>query len=199
MAVTWNPAMRRGEHLDDEPRLMALALADPAAFAPLYERYFPRIYAYCLRRAGSPEDAEDLASLVFTRALGGLASYRGGSVAAWLFQIAHNTVANHYRSRQAAATPAPAALPTPHRAAVDANGPLAQVLRAEDRRRIVRLVSALPEAQQELLWLTVSGGLTAKEVGKIVGKSEGAVWVALHRIMKRLRAAYQREERWEER
>ena len=86
---------------------MQMAQRDPALFAPLYERYFQRVYAYCLRRvgntrAGSAQEAEDLCSQVFTRALAGLKSYRGGIVAAWLFQIAHNVLANHYRGQQIA-------------------------------------------------------------------------------------------------
>src|SRR5690242_143201 len=80
---------------DDEARILQRAQQHPAAFAPLYERYFARIYAYCLRRASSPQEAEDLCSQVFTRALTGLHTYRGGSVPAWLFRIAHNVVANH--------------------------------------------------------------------------------------------------------
>src|SRR5690606_31104714 len=84
----------------DEARLMSLARAHPEAFAPLYERYFPRVYAYCLRRVDDPQEAEDLCSQVFTRALTGLHSYRGGLVSAWLFRIAHTVVVNHYRSRR---------------------------------------------------------------------------------------------------
>src|SRR5258708_4377090 len=86
-----------GDQEDDDQQNMAQARQDVAAFAPLYERYFHRIYAYCRRRVDSPSDAEDLTSLVFTRALVAVRDYRGGSVAAWLFRIAHNTVANHLR------------------------------------------------------------------------------------------------------
>ena len=91
--------------LDDhveEGSILAQARADPARFAPLYERYFARVYHYCLRRVHRPEDAEDLAGLVFIRALAGLREYRGGSFAAWLFRIAHNAAANF------SARPAPA-------------------------------------------------------------------------------------------
>ncbi|MFN8374394.1 MAG: sigma factor [Anaerolineae bacterium] len=85
--------------MDDEVRLMQQAQRNPALFAPLYERYVDRVYAYCRRRAASPQDAEDLCSMVFARALAGLHTYQGGHVAAWLFRIAHNVVVNHYRGR----------------------------------------------------------------------------------------------------
>jgi hypothetical protein len=57
------------------------------------------VYHYCLRRVHRPEDAEDLAGLVFIRALAGLREYRGGSFAAWLFRIAHNAAANGLAAR----------------------------------------------------------------------------------------------------
>src|SRR4051794_31143405 len=83
----------------EEADLLRAARTDASAFAPLYERYFPRIYAYCLRRAGAAM-AEDLSSQIFTRALANLRTYRGGSVGAWLFRIAHNTVVNYLRDRR---------------------------------------------------------------------------------------------------
>jgi len=71
----------RYSSLDEREVTQAIeqALTDPAAFKPIYEEYFPRVYRYCLRRVGRPQEAEDLTSVTFTRALVGLASYRGGS------------------------------------------------------------------------------------------------------------------------
>ncbi len=173
----------------DETAMMARARSDPAAFAPLYERYFARIYRYCLRRTGQPEEAEDLSSVVFTHAIAGRAGYRGGSVAAWLFGIAHNATANHLRARRpqiarGTAEAAIAALPALEEAPPD------YLVRVEERRAIARLIAALPEDQRELLTLRVTGELSAKEIGAVVGKSEGAVRVALHRIMQQLRRRY---------
>jgi len=95
-----NANMRSEAAARDEARIMAAARSDLARFAPLYDHYFPRIYGYCLRRVENEAAAEDLTSTIFTRALTGIQSYRDGSVAAWLFRIAHNAVANHYRARR---------------------------------------------------------------------------------------------------
>src|SRR4051794_2137997 len=51
------------------------ARVDPGAFKIVYERYFDRIYSYCLRRVGQKEDAEDITSVVFVQALKGVSSY----------------------------------------------------------------------------------------------------------------------------
>src|SRR5690349_4481498 len=76
------------------------AQAGPPDFDSLYECYVERIYTYCLRRVGQHQEAEDLTSMVFTRAWASLDAYRGGSETAWLFKIAHNAVANHLRGRK---------------------------------------------------------------------------------------------------
>jgi RNA polymerase sigma-70 factor (ECF subfamily) len=170
----------------DEQRIMARARHDPASFAPLYHLYFPRVYAYCRRRTASAQEAEDLTSQVFTRALAGLEGYRGGAVAAWLFRIARNTVINHYRDRR----PDVALDEAAPDLVDDGPSPPEVVMQAETLDRLRDLVAALPGAQQDLLALKLVGGLTSDAIGDVLGKSPGAVRVALHRIIARLRAAY---------
>ncbi len=165
-----------------EAQLMQAAQTDAAQFAPLYERYFDRVYAYCLRRSASTQEAEDLCSQVFTKALTGLHSYRGGMVAAWLFRIAHNVVVNHYRDRTMTV-------------ALDEfeptdDGLFDQAERAEDRRILGALVADLPSEQRDLLALTVDAGLTSQAAGDILGKSAVAVRVQLHRLLRQLRERY---------
>jgi hypothetical protein len=61
-----------------EVQQMRLAQGNPADFSPIYQAYVQRVYAFCLRRSATPQDAEDLCSQVFVRALKGLSTYRGG-------------------------------------------------------------------------------------------------------------------------
>ncbi len=189
--MTIDPHMQAIDRfLDEDTQLMQRARTDPHAFAPLYEKYFPRIYAYCLRRLGQAEDAEDMTSLVFTQAFSSLTAYRGGSVAAWLFRIAHNAVASHWRSHRSARSLDSHAI----LASLPDERSLEPFTRAETRLEVARLIATLPEKHQELLALTVAGGLSAKEVGQILGKSEGAVWTALHRIVQTLKNAHRQQE-----
>jgi RNA polymerase sigma-70 factor (ECF subfamily) len=171
----------------EDRRIMQAARVDLSQFAPLYDRYFPRIYAYCLRRVESAEAAEDLTSVIFTRALNSIQDFAGGTVAAWLFRIAHNTVANHYRSRRPQLSIEEGDIDLP----ADDAEPIDDLVESEEKRAIGDLVRELPHEQQELLALKITGGLTAEEVGVVLGKSAGAVRIELHRIIKRLRTQYQ--------
>ncbi|MGI8688392.1 MAG: RNA polymerase sigma factor [Thermomicrobiales bacterium] len=189
MNVRWQHA-ETTDSPAEEVRILEQSRHNPAAFAPLYSRYFPRIYGYCLRRLNSSGAAEDATSLVFTRALTGLQHYRGGSVAAWLFQIAHNTVANELRAQRPALSLESTAVAFSREAPSIEEEALTHLIVAEEYQRLAALLSALPNEERELLTLKVVGRLSAKEIGIVVGKREGAVRVALHRLIQRLRTRY---------
>ncbi len=179
------PGLR--ETQPNDANILLAARADLTQFAPLYERYFPRVYAYCLRRVEHAEAAEDLTSLIFTRALTHLHEYRGGSAAAWLFRIAHNAVANHYRDRRAHVSLERSALEL----ADESGAPGEGIEQAEQQQAMRDLMAGLPDDQRELLALKLAGELTAEEIGVVLGKKAGAVRVELHRIIKRLRTQYE--------
>jgi RNA polymerase sigma factor (sigma-70 family) len=81
--------------------LVALAQADPRAFACLYRRFFDQVYWYCFGRLGDAKSAEDATSEVFAKVLAALPRYeaREPSFRAWLFRIAHNVVLDCPRQR----------------------------------------------------------------------------------------------------
>lgn len=86
--------------LRTDAQLLADARRDAAAFAELYDRHVDRIYRYCFARLHARESAEDATATTFFRALSGLASYRGGSVIAWLVVIARNATTDALRGRR---------------------------------------------------------------------------------------------------
>ncbi len=72
---------------------------DPGSVGALYEAFRLSIYRYMFYRTGDAQTADDLTSEVFLRMIRGLAGYRQQEVSfqAWLFQIAHNLLTDHYR------------------------------------------------------------------------------------------------------
>jgi len=166
-----------------EVQLMWQAKTNPAAFAPLYERYVDRIYAFCHSRTNHPQEAEDLCSQVFSRALGALHTYDGGMVSAWLFRIAHNLIIDHYRARRKISSLDGIDLPT--------DDDLLEGIEQHELQDMLRLLlDELPDDKRTLLALSLNRELTSEDVGEIVGKSAGAVRVEVHRIINGLRSRY---------
>ena len=180
-------ASARAKSDRDDAALVQAAREDRSAFGALYQRYVSRIYRYVYSRVGRKADAEDLTARVFTEALEGLEGYREqGTFSAWLFTIAHRRVVDHYR-RERPTRPLEEALDT----VTKGPNPLTEVVREERLEHLARLVKGLDDEKQELLRLRFAGELTYREIGEIVGRSEGAVKMAIHRLLRRL------EEAWE--
>lgn len=172
-----------------EVDIMAQAKHDLTAFAPLYEIYFSKVYHYCLRRVNNAQEAEDLTSHVFSQILRNVSGYQGGSVRAWIFTIAHNTIVNHYRARKTPISLESAEIDL----ADDTYSPSDIIIAHEQSQAIRDIVNTLPDDDRELLSLKINAGLSAEEIGKVLGKKAGTVRVMLHRIIKRLRAVYLEE------
>ena len=95
--------------IDDDAieRLVDAAKAgDPEAFGTLFDHFHEPVYRYIAARVGRPSDAEDLAQLVFVKALEALPRYeaRGVPFGGWLFRLARNVVIDHVRTRREHAT-----------------------------------------------------------------------------------------------
>ncbi|MFN8591048.1 MAG: sigma-70 family RNA polymerase sigma factor [Thermomicrobiales bacterium] len=161
--------------------LVAQALVDARAFGALYDRYVDDIYGYCALRLGSREAAEDATSLIFAKALGSLARLRGPSFRAWLFGIAHHVVMDVYRS----------ARPTLSLdAALHLDDPAASLelaaLDDESTQILVAALASLSPDQRQVIELRLAG-LTTAEISTALARSPGAISVAHHRAVRRLR------------
>jgi RNA polymerase sigma-70 factor (ECF subfamily) len=176
---------------EEDASLVKAARRNPAAFAALYRRYVTPIYRYLYSHVGHAADAEDLTAQVFTEALEGLGRYRErGSFAAWLFTIARRRAADHHRRRQRPYLSLDEALDRPD----EDKSPLAHVVQDETLRRLATLVAQLDKEQQELLRLRFAGGLTYAEISTLTGRSEAAVKMAVHRLLRRLEAEWEKSD-----
>ncbi|MCP9957683.1 sigma-70 family RNA polymerase sigma factor [Streptomyces sudanensis] len=168
---------------------------DEQATHDLLARVHPLALRYCRTRLSRlPGDArhfvEDLAQEVCVAVLMALPRYRdtGRPFEAFVFAIAGHKVADLQRA--AMRHPGSTAVPSdemPERPD-DSLGPEERALLSDDAEWARRLLANLPENQRELLVLRVAVGLTAEETGQVLGMSPGAVRVAQHRALSRLRA-----------
>ena len=172
---------------DEDVDAVRAAQADRAAFDVLYRRYLDRVYGYAFYQLGDHHDAEDATERIFMAALRALPSFReeGATFRAWLFRIAHNTIANAHRSRFRRRTePLPEGL---ERAAPNAD-PARLVVEAEEARRVLHAVAELPDDRRQVVLLRFVDGLSSREIGQVMDRSEGAARVLLHRALRDLAA-----------
>ncbi len=176
--------------VDVEAMVRDARAGDAHALGRLYDTYRDRVARFATGRLGDAEKAEDVTSETFEAVLRNLGSYRAGTdFEAWLFTIAHRRVADHFRrrARRREVELDEAVHPDRHLPAVA--GPEEAVLAAERRAEVAGAFRRLRADQQEVLALRVLGGLSAVQVGEVLGKSEGAVRVAQHRALRSLREA----------
>ncbi|MCL6735524.1 sigma-70 family RNA polymerase sigma factor [Streptomyces neyagawaensis] len=168
---------------------------DEQATHDLLAHVHPLALRYCRTRLSRlPGDArhfvEDLAQEVCVAVLLALPRYKdtGRPFEAFVFAIAGHKVADLQRA--AMRHPGSTAVPSeemPERPD-DSLGPEERALLSSDAEWAKKLLANLPENQRELLLLRIAVGLTAEETGQMLGMSPGAVRVAQHRALSRLRA-----------
>ena len=162
--------------------------ADGRAFGTLYRRYLDRVYGYAFYLLGDHHDAEDVTERTFVNALAAIGTFRddGASFRAWLFRIAHNQVANALRSRGRRSADSLDLVEHPSTVSSD---PAALVGAADEARMLRRALSALSTDRRQVLLLRFVDGLSAREIGAVLGRSEGAVRVLQHRALRELGTA----------
>ncbi len=163
----------------DDDTLVLAARRDPTCFAALYRRYANRVYRYLYGKVGNQAEAEDLTSQVFLEALKALPRYRPqGAIAAWLFTLARRRAIDLHRQDRGQ-------LPVEWLEETAGAEPelLSQTIRAEDLRHLSLLYNRLSEEKQELIRLRYAAGLSYNEIGRILGSSQAAAGMAIHRTL----------------
>jgi RNA polymerase sigma-70 factor, ECF subfamily len=171
------------------------ARGQPAAIESLLQHIRPMVVRYCRARlgriAGHYHVADDVAQEVCIAVLSALPRYRdmGRPFASFVFGIASHKVADAVRSAGRLAIPTEDLPDGPD----DRPGPEETVVAYIEAKRAMALLTRLPVQQRELLVLRIITGLSAEETGNALGMSAGAVRVAQHRALARLRAIAREE------
>lgn len=176
-----------GEHdPHHDAALVARAVAgEPAAFAQIFDRYAPRIHAYCTRMLGEPHTAADATQDTFVAAARRMGQLRDPSkLRPWLYAIARNECTRHGRARDRA-------VPTEDRAMTgldDATGdePARAAEAGEVGELLWQAAAGLDDRDRTLLELQVRHGLEGRELALAAGLPEGQISMATGRLRDRL-------------
>lgn len=157
---------------------------DSERLQSLYEDNLHVIYRFIYSKVGNREEAEDLTSQVFIKAVRGIDSARGSaSIQSWLFQVARTTIADHWRSfYQLRAHSLDDLLEAGWEGPAESQ-PVAVSTTPQDRVR--RLLDQLPEHYRDVLTYRFLLNLSIKETAARMGLSEANVKVLQFRALKK--------------
>jgi RNA polymerase sigma-70 factor, ECF subfamily len=177
-------------HLDRDRSLVEAAQADPARFEPLYRKYVAQVYSYAVYELSDHHEAEDATERTFLAALRTLPRFEeraqpadgegASTFKVWLFQIARNVVAERRRTRRRRPE-------TSLDAVAGSAAPLdleAAVVRRDESAAAWRAVDRLTGDRRRAMVLRFVDEMSTAEIAGILGRSEGAVRVLIHRALR---------------
>ncbi len=169
---------------------MEAAQADPARFEALYRKYVAQVYSYAYYELRDRHEAEDATERTFLAALAHLARFEerarpddgdgASTFRVWLFRIARNVVAERHRSRRRRPE-------TPLDGAADIVAPLdleGDVARRDEARTALAAIDRLPGDRRRALILRFVDEMSTAEIAGVLGRTEGAVRVLIHRALR---------------
>jgi RNA polymerase sigma-70 factor (ECF subfamily) len=195
----------RPARLDRDRGLVEAARRDPTRFDALYRKYLAQVYSYAYYELRNHHAAEDATERVFMQALTGLPRFEervdefmaarpvaieagadadlspdASTFRVWLFRIAHNVIANERRrDRRRPVTPLEEA------AELSAPDDVAEAAAAREAGSAAwQAVSRLPDDRRRAVILRFVDEMSTAEIAAVLGRSEGAVRVLLHRALR---------------
>jgi RNA polymerase sigma-70 factor (ECF subfamily) len=176
--------------LDRDRPLVEAARREPERFEALYRRYLAQVYSYAFHELRDHHDAEDATERTFLSALTGLDRFEerarpedgadASTFRVWLFRIARNAVANQRRERRRHPV-------APLDAAITATAPVdleGDATRRDEAAAAWRAVDRLPADRRRAVVLRFVNEMSTAEIAGVLGRSEGAVRVLLHRALR---------------
>lgn len=171
---------------EEESELAKKALYDHEAFAELYDCYFPRVYNFIFGRVMNRDVADDLISEVFERIFVKIGTYNPerGKLSTWIFTIASNIVADHFRKQiKCRQQPVDGLQELP-----SAQPGIEELLILEENKRcLFESLSRLTDRERNIIGLKFWARLTNREIARLTGESENNVAVILYRAVRRLK------------
>lgn len=168
----------------NEHQLVERAKENPAAFSPLYEKYYEPILRFVYQRCSDKETAYDITAHVFLKAMQSLKNYtfKGLPFSSWLYRIARNEVIDFHRQK-------------PHERAVSIDktglGNILQdtddSLKEEHIQLILKELKTLSEEEMQIIEMKYFEKRQFKEIAEILDITETNAKVRAHRIIEKLR------------
>lgn len=162
---------------------------DRSRFQGIYEAHYGAVVAYARRRCTDPVDVQDAVAETFTIAWRRLREVPAEAALPWLYGVARRVMANQRRGNRRRADLS-VRLRGDWSGAVEIGD---AVLAEDEHRTVLGALGRLRQADQEVLRLAVWEELSHRDIARILGCSEPAVAVKLHRARNRLGREIEKE------
>jgi len=177
-----------GSAPSDEALMLSYAAGDPRAFETLYGRHRERLYRFLAGQLRDPALADELFQDTWQRVIAAREGWRPeAAFATWLYRIARNLLADHWRARRHR-PPAPADADERVARVAGDDSPEMTLSEFEQRRSLALALEELPDEQREVVLLRLQQELTLEQIGEITGVGRETVKSRLRYAMDKLRA-----------
>ncbi len=175
--------------IEEEKLIKKAKKGDVLAFEKIYKKYGPIVFRFLYWKTSDIETTKDLVQEVFLKAFKKIKKFKikkGIPISCWILRIARNTVIDFYRTSKTTYSLESIEEPV---LKLTSNEPSPfQVTQRNFESQVIReALKKLPEIQSEVIVLRFIEGLSSKEVGKILKKSDGAIRIIQYRALKKLK------------
>jgi len=189
----------------EERKIIVQAKKDPEAFGRLYDKYYPQIYGFILKRTGNVEVAQDLVSETFFAAVKNIWRYKitNRPFKAWLYKIAVAQIGQYYRNKK---TVCEITLDeSPELIASKEYNSDSQAIENEEitevkllQKEVHELLLKLPDVQHTIIILRYFENRKVKDIARILDLKENTVKSHLRRSLKKLHNFINKQEKFKQ-
>jgi RNA polymerase sigma-70 factor (ECF subfamily) len=175
------------EKLAEEARWIEKAKKDTKSFEPLYSKYYEQIFRYVYQRMDSEDQAHDVTSQVFLKAIKNLPKYefRGVPFASWLYRIAKSELYQAYRDNKAKRT-----VNIDSYQLHDFIEEFESADNESNKKKLIQMIAKLNENEVQLIELRYFEKRSFKEMGEILEIKENNAKVKTFRVVQKLKKLF---------
>jgi len=167
-----------------EKELINLAKKNSKYFEPIYKKYHEQIFRFVYQRLNNEDDAADITSQVFLKALLNLEKYefRGFPFSSWLYRIALNEVNQHYRK-----TKNKRSVNLEEEHLKDIAEESGNTFNQEKREKLLTTLTNLEEQKLILIEMRFFEKRSFKEIGRVLNITENNAKVRTYRVLEEMK------------